>query len=153
LHAGGAASGRGEAVSLTNRLSLFFLAALAAVLAGFSLTLYFLARAHLRAQLDERLDTAMKALVAAVEVHPHDVPWEPLERHITRGEGTAADQPRWALHDLSGRLRDRSLNLAPAADGTATGAGGWLVLARRLRAGVLTPEAIDGEEVPYRAGT
>ena len=65
-------------MSLTNRLSLFFLAALAAVLAGFSLTLYSLARAHLRAQLDERLDTAMKTLVAAVEVHPGDVQWEPI---------------------------------------------------------------------------
>ena len=139
-------------MSVTNRLSLFFLAALALALAGFSLTLHFLAGAHHRAQVDERLDTSMKALVAAVEVHHRDVKWEPLERRITFGEDAAADQPRWALYDLSGRLRDRSLNLAPGGGGSAAGAGGWRVLARRLRAGDFTPRAIDGSEAPSWAG-
>jgi signal transduction histidine kinase len=135
-------------MSLANRLCLFFLAALAVALAGFSLTLYLLARTHLYAQLDERQGAAMRALVAAVEVHPRDVQWEPLERRITLGEDAAADQPRWALHDLAGRLRDRSLNLAQAAATSAPGAGGWQVLARRMRAGSFTAEAIEGKEGP-----
>ncbi|MFO0807595.1 MAG: HAMP domain-containing sensor histidine kinase [Gemmataceae bacterium] len=136
-------------MSLTNRLSLFFLVALAVALAGFSLTLHLLARAHLRSQLDERLDTSMKTLVAAVEVHPGDVQWEPLERRITLGEDTAADQPRWALYDLSGRPRDRSLNLAAGVGDGAPAAGGWRVLDRRMCAGVFTPEPVEGPEGHY----
>lgn len=133
-------------MNLTNRLSLFFLAALAVVLAGFSLALFLLVRMHLYAQFDERLDAAMKALVAAVEVHPHDVQWEPLERRIIVGEDSAADQPRWALHDLSGRLKDRSPNLAADSNSGASEMHGWRVLDRRMRAGSFTAEAIDGKE-------
>lgn len=46
-------------MSLTNRLSVFFLAALAVVLAGFSLALFILAHEHLHARSDHRLDSAM----------------------------------------------------------------------------------------------
>ena len=42
-------------MSLATRLSAFFLVALALVLAGFSGTLYLLARTYLVGQLDERL--------------------------------------------------------------------------------------------------
>lgn len=135
-------------MSLTNRLSLYFLVALAVVLIGFSLTLYVLVRQHLYAQLDERLDAAMKALVAAVEVHPDDVQWEPLERRITLGEDAAADQPRWALHDLSGELKDRSLNLSTDSNSSDGDLHGWYVLSRRMRAGNFTAEAISGQETP-----
>ena len=53
-------------MSITNRLSLFFLAALGMVLAGFSLTLYLLANRHLYHQADHRLNDAMQTLVAAI---------------------------------------------------------------------------------------
>lgn len=138
-------------MSLTNRLSLFFLTGLALVLVGFSLTLYFLARMYLYAQFHDRLEGAMSALVAAVEVHPHDVQWEPLERRIIVGEDPAADQPRWVLHDLSGRLRDRSANLTPESSSSETGS--WRVLARRMRAGNFTAEAVDNEFVASLAET
>lgn len=133
-------------MSLANRLSLYFLAALVIVLAGFSLTLYLLVRMHLYAQFNDRLDAAMKELVAAVEVHPHDVQWEPLERRITVGEDAAADQPRWTLHDLSGRLKDRSSNLAAEAKLGVSEIHGWRVLDRRMRAGSFTAEVIDGNK-------
>jgi signal transduction histidine kinase len=137
---------------LTNRLSLLFLTALAIVLAGFSLTLYFLVSAHLYEQLDERLHAATKALVAAVEVHPQDVQWEPLERRITVGEDAAADQPRWTLYDLSGALKDRSFNMAPEMHGAAPRAG-WRVLVRQMRAGNFAAVAINGKENAYWAET
>jgi two-component system, OmpR family, sensor kinase len=46
-------------MSLATRLSAFFLVALALVLAGFSGTLYVLARTYLVGQLDERLQHAL----------------------------------------------------------------------------------------------
>ena len=135
-------------MSITNRLSLFFLAALGLVLAGFSLALYILARGHLRQQTDHHLDAAMQTLVAAIEVHPGDVEWEPLERRVTLGEDPAPDQVRWTVHDLAGRLVDCSPNLEPPA-GPGDG-DGWRLLVRRVRAGKFEAEPVEGraESVP-----
>ncbi len=140
-------------MSLTNRLSLFFLATLALVLAGFSVSVFFLFRMHLYAQLDDRVDAAMRALVAAVEVHPRDVQWEPLERRIGVGEDASPDQPRWALHDLTGRLRDRSHNLASGRDGSELDAHAWRVQIRRLSAGNFTPEVVEGNNASDWVGS
>jgi two-component system OmpR family sensor kinase len=69
-------------VTLTNRLTLFFLLALAAVLAGFSGTLYVLARTHLYGQLDAHVTATMDTLVAAAEVEPDGLDWEPELRRL-----------------------------------------------------------------------
>ncbi|MHB1425510.1 MAG: sensor histidine kinase [Gemmataceae bacterium] len=142
-------------MSLTTRLSAYFLTFLALVLLGFSLVLFLLVRRHLMYQNNQRLETAMQTILAAIEVHADDVEWEPLERHITLGEDPAEDQIRWLLHDDSGRLVDCSRNLESAeragsvSDGAkksavayASGSSGWRVLGRRLRAGCLEPEAL-----------
>ena len=55
-------------MSLAARLSVFFLAALALVLAGFSGAFYLIARAYLDRQLEERLGRALDTLVAAVDI-------------------------------------------------------------------------------------
>lgn len=137
-------------MSLTNRLSVFFLAALAVVLAGFSLTLYALAYEHLHARADHRLDAAMQTLVAAIEVHPGDVEWEPLERRITMGEDPAADQLRWTVHMADGRLVDCSHNLEqPGEDSAPPTARGWRVVVRRVRAGSFHSEPLDGQATPF----
>jgi signal transduction histidine kinase len=127
-------------MSITNRLSLFFLAALGLVLAGFSLTLYLLANRHLHHQTDHRLDDAMQTLVAAIEVHPTDVEWEPLERRITMGEGAGLHQVRWTVHGPGGRLVDRSVNLdhPPDVDGA------WRLQVRQVRAGKFEVEPVAG---------
>lgn len=129
-------------MSITNRLSLFFLAALGLVLAGFSLTLFLLADRHLHEQTDHRLDAAMQTLVAAIEVHPNDVEWEPLERRVTMGEDAALDQVRWTVHDLRGRLVDCSLNCEGTAGSKAE--RGWQLRVRRLRAGKFEAEPVEG---------
>jgi signal transduction histidine kinase len=129
-------------MSITNRLSLFFLAALGLALVGFSVTLYALASRHLRQQTDHRLDAAMHTLVAAIEVHPGDVEWEPLERHVTLGDDPALDRVRWAVHDPAGRLVDCSPNLA--VPGALDVGGGWLLRARRVRAGQFEPGPVEG---------
>ena len=57
-------------MTLTTRLSLFFLTTLALILVGFSITLYLLARTYLHQQSEERLEAALNTLVAAIEVTP-----------------------------------------------------------------------------------
>jgi signal transduction histidine kinase len=97
-------------VSLASRLSGFFLAALGVVLVGFSVALYWLAIGYLKRQVDERLDAALTTLVAAAEVGPGGVEWEPGERVLGLGRDPGADQIRWAVLDDRGRLVDRSAN-------------------------------------------
>ncbi|MBN9121845.1 MAG: HAMP domain-containing protein [Planctomycetes bacterium] len=138
-------------MSLTNRLSLFFLVALALVLCGFSVILYALAHRHLNAQVDHRLDATMQTLVAAIEVHPGDVEWEPLERKVAVGDDPAPDQVRWTIHDPAGRLVDCSPNLDRGASVLPTDRG-WRVLARRVRSGQFDAEPFDGRPRPFEGG-
>lgn len=134
-------------MSLTTRLSAYFLAALALVLVGFSGVLFLLVHHHLADQTHQRLEAAMQTLVAAIEVHAEDVEWEPLERHVALGEDAGADQVRWMVHDASGQLVDCSRNLESAGEhqpgvGSPFGTG-WHVLGRRVRAGNFDAETID----------
>jgi two-component system OmpR family sensor kinase len=135
-------------MSLTTRLSAYFLTALALVLLGFSTVLYLLVRRHLVDQANQRLETAMQTIIAAIEIHADDVEWEPLERHITLGEDPGEDQIRWVLHDAAGRLIDCSRNLeADQREGVfayASGSEGWRVLGCRLQAGRFHPEPVEG---------
>ncbi len=98
-------------MSLSARLSTFFLGALALVLVGFSTTLYLLGRSYLYHQVDERLQAAMDTLVAAAEMEGRGVEWEPNERHFTLGQQAGEDQVRWIVRDERGQAVDRSANL------------------------------------------
>jgi two-component system OmpR family sensor kinase len=98
-------------MSLSTRLSAFFLVTLAVVLLGFSGLLYFLARAYLYHQVDERLEAALATLMAAAEVNDEGVEWETHERRLALGQGRELDQVRWIVHDDQGAIRDRSPNL------------------------------------------
>lgn len=93
-------------MTLTNRLTLFFLATQVMVLAAFSVTLYVLARGHLYDQLDARLSTTMDTLVALAEIEPDGLDWEPeLRRLPAHWEG---DPPVWAIYDETGNRIDGS---------------------------------------------
>src|SRR5208283_1364465 len=88
---------------------------------------------------------AVQTLVAAIEVHPGDVEWEPLERRVTLGEDPAPDQVRWTIHDLRGVLIDCSANLEHLPrDGQSE--AGWRVRVRRVRAGKFDPEPVAGKD-------
>jgi heavy metal sensor kinase len=104
-------------MTLTGRVSLFFLGALAAVLVGFSTALFALAYAYLHHQADERLDAVLNALAAAAEVVPDGIEWTPQERALARG----GEQTFWLVFDDRGRLIDRS-NGAPAETNVAAAA-------------------------------
>jgi heavy metal sensor kinase len=99
---------QGDTVTLTTRLSLFFLVTLAWVLVGFSTVLYFLARGHLHQQAEERLEAALNTLVAAAEVGQDGVEWEPAERHLRLGPAALGDQVVWLLSDDQGQIVDGS---------------------------------------------
>src|SRR5262249_55596612 len=98
-------------MSLSTRLSAFFLGALAVVLAGFSVSLYLVAQTYLDRQVDGRLEAALEALCAAVEIKPDYVEWEVQERRLLLGQDTDREQGRWFVHDEEGHLVDRSRNL------------------------------------------
>src|SRR5262245_6370668 len=97
-------------MSLTSRLSIFFLAALALVLAGFSGTLYLLAWTYLDRQLDERLERALDTLVAAVDIGSGGLEWEPSDRRLLLGIGPGDEEVRWSVRDDGGTFVDRSAN-------------------------------------------
>lgn len=131
-------------MSITNRLSIYFLSALGIVLAGFSVSLYCLASRHLHTQTDRHLETGMHALIAAIEVHPHDVEWEPLERKLPIGLDADLTTVRWSLHDETGKLVDCSPNTTSAELRQLHSPDpSWRVLIRRLRAGVFEPETVS----------
>jgi heavy metal sensor kinase len=89
-------------MTLAGRLSLFFLAALAIVLVGFSASLYGLSRYHLLHQLDARCGAVLDTLTAPVEDEPGGLEWEAGERlppARAGGDGTLV----WAVFDRRGR--------------------------------------------------
>ncbi|MEO6810694.1 MAG: HAMP domain-containing sensor histidine kinase [Isosphaeraceae bacterium] len=98
-------------MSLSTRLSLFFLTALAAVLLGFSATLYMLGDSYLSRQLDERLEKALDTLAAAIDVETEGLEWEPEDRRLTLGVDPGIEYVRWAVQEGDGGLVDRSMNV------------------------------------------
>lgn len=134
-------------MKLATRFSAFFLAALAVVLVGFSLTLYLLASRYLHRQLDERLNAALDTLEGSIDVETGGLEWEPQDRRIVLGMESDVDDVRWVVMTLSGAVIDRSANGPPdelsawrpadwplePPDGTALGdIPGWRIGGRRL---------------------
>ncbi|VTU01432.1 signal transduction histidine kinase : Signal transduction histidine kinase OS=Singulisphaera acidiphila (strain ATCC BAA-1392 / DSM 18658 / VKM B-2454 / MOB10) GN=Sinac_0425 PE=4 SV=1: HAMP: HisKA: HATPase_c [Gemmataceae bacterium] len=137
-------------MTLTTRLTVIALAALAVVLAGFSFALYAVASEHLYRRADDRLTAALNVLVAAAEVKPDGVEWEPAERRLLVGPGAGGDGVVWLVTGPDGRAVDRAVP-ADAADFLADAAthlretqrpakkvrwqeGRWLVRQERVEA-------------------
>lgn len=95
-------------MTLTNRLTLGSLAALAVVLAGFSLTIYWTARNHLYRRAEERLVVAARVLVASCEIKPDGVEWEVEERKLGFGPDAGRGRIDWLVTDGEGRTVDQS---------------------------------------------
>ena len=102
-------------MTLTTRLTVVALAALAVVLAGFSTALYVVASDHLHRRADDRLAAAVNVLVAAAEVKPDGVEWEPAERRLLVGPGAGGDGVVWSVTDAGGNAVDKAVP-ADAAD-------------------------------------
>jgi signal transduction histidine kinase len=147
-------------MTLVNRVSAFFLGALAVLLLGYSTLLFLLVRQQLMAQFDQQLDASLHTLVAAVEVEFDDVKWEPSDHTISLGNLEGLDEVRWFVRDDAGRVVDHSRNftqsevadaglLTWAADRSeaqpagqqAETVGDWRVLSYRLAAPTPKPVA------------
>ena len=100
-------------MTLVNRVSAFFLLALAIALIGFSSLLCILVYYSLQRQFSDQLHSALNTLVAAVEVEDDDVKWEPSDHTIALGAHHELDDVRWAVFDEHGQIVDHSRNLSP----------------------------------------
>lgn len=105
-------------MSLTGRVSLFFLGTLAVVLVGFSVGLYCLAGSYLRGQTDDRLNAALDVLEVAVDLKPTGPEWDADEdeRHITIGLDHAIGAVRWLVLDGNGATVAHSKNVEPQSE-------------------------------------
>ena len=125
-------------MTLTARLTVFFLGTLGAVLAAFSGALYLLARSHLHGQLHDRAAGALATLTATGEVEPNGVEWEPRER---KSPPRDRDSPLWAVFLPGGERLEGDPELSawrdapvPERRGTRVDFDGrrWLVVRRRI---------------------
>jgi heavy metal sensor kinase len=99
-------------MSLAARVSAFFLATLALVLAGVSVTLYLLTSAHLHRDLDERLGLALDSLATSVDVDPGRVEWNPSGRSVSVVHPD--NEPvLWLVTDSRGVTIDRTWDVDP----------------------------------------
>jgi signal transduction histidine kinase len=95
-------------LTLTARLSLFFLTTLGLVLIGFSAGFYYLARTYLHRQTGEGLDAAINTLIAATEIRAGEVEWEPAERTLHFSQGPFGEKVAWLVCDPQDRIIDSS---------------------------------------------
>lgn len=98
-------------MTLVNRVSAFFLIALASALAGFSLLLYGLVERNLDQQFHQQMHAAINTLIAAIEDEPDDVKWEKSDHTVAIGAEDGLEQIRWAVFDEDSKTVDHSGNL------------------------------------------
>lgn len=125
-------------MTLTSRLSLFFVLALALVLATFSSALYALARIHLHRQVGERLDAALNTLLAVTEVKIEGVEWDATDRQLTIASGPLGEQMIWLVYDVDGQV-------VATAPGVTSEIAGQLSLLAQPHANAVSWQDVHGE--------
>ncbi|WDQ15795.1 sensor histidine kinase [Rhodopirellula sp. P2] len=95
-------------MSLTNRVCVFFLAALGIILAGYSLVFYSITSEHVRSRFDDELGGVLKSLIAAAEVEETEVKWQPLEHSIDFGVHDEFGAVHWVVIGDDGVIVERS---------------------------------------------
>jgi signal transduction histidine kinase len=114
-------------VRFTTRVSLFFLAVLAVVLIGFSITIWFLVDRHLRSELNEQLKAGMQTLRTAAESPDITFFTGQTTNGLSIEVETSSDRIRWLVLDQEGLFLGQSANLAEPSASTLRDA-----LTRRL---------------------
>jgi len=84
-------------MSLTNRVSIFFLAALGIFLMVYSSVFYVVTRQHIVAQFENELRGVLSSLIAAAEVEETEVKWQPLEHSIDFGTHDEFGEVQWVV--------------------------------------------------------
>ncbi len=90
-------------MTITTRLTTFFLMAMATVLIGFSLSMYLITHDALYEDAEEHLFSAMQTLVAAAQIRPDGVEEPPEWRVSVGGEGLLDTQIEWSVRNGQGR--------------------------------------------------
>lgn len=98
-------------MKLVNRVSVFFLAALAFISIAYSGIFYAFVRGRLVQQFEHELHSAFHSLVAAVEVESEDVSWQPLEHTLAIGQGP--DNVQWVVMGDRSRVVETSRHVRP----------------------------------------
>jgi heavy metal sensor kinase len=132
-------------VTLTARLSLFFLGTLAVVLVGFSGSLYGLAHTYLYRQMDDRLEAALDVLAATAEIKAGGVEWEAEERPVSLAAAPGAEPVAWLVRDDRGRMLDGSRDPGPR-ESLLSVAPNWRIRTRQLSAGPNDKSSADEPE-------
>ncbi|PQO28797.1 ATP-binding protein [Blastopirellula marina] len=101
-------------MTLVNRVSTFFLVALAVCLIGFSLTMTLFIRHHMLTEFDAHLRASLNILSAGLEAEEDSIKWQPNEHTIELGNEHEQNEIRWILVDQRHQVIDRSDNLSPA---------------------------------------
>ena len=96
-------------MTLVDRVSVFFLGALAVILVGYSSVLYYTVQRREYHEFDQRLQSALYVLTAAIEVEQDDVKWQRSDHTIHLGD--KADEVHWFIAAANGRVVDCSRNL------------------------------------------
>jgi signal transduction histidine kinase len=94
-------------MTLVNRVSAFFLVALATALISYSAGFYFLMRKYLYEEFDGELRSALHILSASVEIERDDAKWHPAEHGIDLKQRTLSDVI-WIVCDERNQVIDRS---------------------------------------------
>ncbi|WP_165223912.1 sensor histidine kinase [Aquisphaera insulae] len=129
-----------KTLPIGTRLTVYYVAAMAAVLAGFSAGLYAMAARHLHRQAEGRLVAALDTLTAAAEIGSEGVEWEPDERRLAFGRQGLEGRLAWRIADEKGERVD---------DSATAEIGGFLGL---LGPSVRHPAAFtDASGMPWRA--
>lgn len=97
-------------MTLTNRLSYFFLSMLAVVLLGFSFSLYKIVDSYLHQQAREQLMSVASSLGASVEVQDSEVEWEPNTRTLNFYPTILGSEATWIISAPNGQLVEQSKN-------------------------------------------
>jgi heavy metal sensor kinase len=121
-------------MKLVNRVSAFFLVALALALVAYSAAFYFLVRSYLNRQFDDDLHSALQILAASVEVEPDDAKWHPAEHGIDLNQHIL-NEVIWVVCDERGQTVDRS----PSASRTDPALTSVLQYARSVHTEAFNP--------------
>ncbi len=118
-------------MTLTTRLSVFFLGTLAAVLLGFSTTLYLLAHTYLHRQIEDRLEAALERPVGD---GGGQAGWRRVGGERTSGvAGAAARRGADRLESMRrSRPSDRPLPRPRRREPLVRNEASWRVRSRRL---------------------
>ncbi len=138
-------------MTLTMRLLLFFLGMLAAVLFGFSATLYGLARTYLHRQIDDRLEAALDVLSATAEAQTDGVEWETHDRPVSLASPPGEAAVAWLVQDHQGQVIDRPQPVV-GEELLNTASQDWRVRGRRIVAGEKkgsTDDHQEGKKYPF----